>query len=95
MPAGGLLSIHLKKQDSTICIEVIDEGVGIAEERLPKLGEPFYSNKEKGIGLELMLTFKIMQQHSWAIGVKSQLDHGTHVTISIPLDAQHEKSRLI
>ncbi|MEM1502860.1 PAS domain S-box protein [Domibacillus sp. 8LH] len=95
MPAGGLLSIHLKKLDNTICIEVIDEGVGIAEERLPKLGEPFYSNKEKGIGLGLMLTFKIMQQHSWAIGVKSQLDHGTRVTISIPLDTQHEKSRLI
>lgn len=56
MDAGGTLKIGIKLDGGMIEINVIDYGVGIPEERYQKLGEPFYSNKEKGFGLSLMLT---------------------------------------
>jgi C4-dicarboxylate-specific signal transduction histidine kinase len=43
--------------EGMIEMNIIDYGVGIQEERYQKLGEPFYSNKEKGFGLGLMLTY--------------------------------------
>nr|WP_255421023.1 ATP-binding protein [Paenisporosarcina sp. OV554] len=61
MRAGGTLKIGIKLDDSMIEMNVIDYGVGIPEERYQKLGEPFYSNKEKGFGLSLMLTYKIIE----------------------------------
>ncbi|MCP3761362.1 ATP-binding protein [Domibacillus sp. A3M-37] len=86
MPSGGTLYVRTKLRSGNIQIDIIDQGIGISEERLPKLGEPFYSNKEKGIGLGLMLTYKIIEQHNWHIHMQSQVNHGTKITISVPLN---------
>ena len=50
MSQGGTMRIHaeLKATDNHINCRFMDQGCGIAPERLPKLGEPFYSTKEKG-----------------------------------------------
>jgi two-component system sporulation sensor kinase A len=85
MPTGGTLYVSMKSYGESISIKVIDHGVGISEERIPKLGEPFYSNKEKGIGIGLMLTYKIIEQHNWQINVQSQVSRGTQITISLPI----------
>lgn len=74
---GGALVIYVK-----------DNGYGIPEERLSRLGEPFYSTKEKGTGLGLMVSRKIIEHHGGRIRVTSQVGKGTTVAISIPLQGR-------
>lgn len=90
MPDGGTLYTNIKSHGESLSITVIDQGVGISEERIHKLGEPFYSNNEKGIGLGLMLTYKIIEQHSGNITIQSKVGYGTQITISLPM-SNHKK----
>ncbi|WP_338754387.1 PAS domain S-box protein [Bacillus sp. FJAT-52991] len=86
MPTGGNLLVKTKKLDNKyVCIEVIDEGIGISQDRIPRLGEPFYSNKEKGTGLGLMVSFKIIGHHKGKILFESEEEKGTKVQVCLPL----------
>jgi PAS domain S-box-containing protein len=86
MPEGGTIHIDLQKGDEGECIlSIKDEGCGIPEELLPRLGEPFYSLKEKGTGLGLMICNKIIKQHHGSITYQSKAQQGTMVEIKIPL----------
>ncbi|MFB5664283.1 ATP-binding protein [Alteribacillus sp. HJP-4] len=49
------------------------------------MGEPLYSNKEKGIGLGLTLTYKIIEQHHGKITVSSQVGKGTQFSVLLPV----------
>lgn len=81
----GLIKITVQIENGDLCINVIDNGVGISEDRLKRLGEPFYSNKEKGTGLGLMLCFRIIRQHNGSITFKSKENEGTTSQVRIPL----------
>jgi PAS domain S-box-containing protein len=86
MPEGGNIHINLQKRDESECVlSVQDEGCGIPEELLPRLGEPFYSLKEKGTGLGLMICNKIIKQHHGSITYQSKAQEGTLVEIKLPL----------
>ncbi|MFJ8268654.1 PAS domain S-box protein [Peribacillus asahii] len=85
MPNGGSMNIQTIKEGPNVLISIIDNGVGINEERLRKLGEPFFSNKEKGTGLGLMLCFRIINQHKGSITFKSKENQGTTVEVRLPL----------
>ncbi|MEH7176959.1 ATP-binding protein [Neobacillus vireti] len=86
MPDGGNIHIRLQKAEANKCVlSVQDEGVGIPEELLPRLGEPFYSLKEKGTGLGLMICNKIIKQHHGSITYQSKAQQGTLVEIVLPL----------
>lgn len=86
MPKGGNIDIKLQKgMDGECIISIRDEGCGIPEEILPRLGEPFYTLKEKGTGLGLMICHKIIKQHKGTISYHSQLNNGTLVEIKLPL----------
>lgn len=86
MPDGGNIHINLKKSENGECVlSVQDEGCGIPEELLPRLGEPFYSLKEKGTGLGLMICNKIIKQHQGSITYQSKTQQGTLVEIKLPL----------
>ncbi|MGH1323985.1 ATP-binding protein [Bacillus pretiosus] len=92
MPDGGKITIHIKEiNDEGVIIHVIDEGIGIPEDRIKRLGEPFYSTKEKGTGIGLMLSYKIIESHQGNISIMSEVGVGTTVTIYLP-KAQSEKS---
>lgn len=85
MPSGG--SIHIKTyraEDGFASIEIKDEGVGIPKDRLYRLGEPFYSNKEKGTGLGMMISYKIIEDHKGSIQLFSEEGKGTTVQIKLP-----------
>ncbi|MGM7637025.1 PAS domain-containing sensor histidine kinase [Bacillus sp. Hm123] len=87
MPNGGHLLVKTKHLgEEYICIEVIDEGIGIAQDRIPRLGEPFYSNKEKGTGLGLMVSFKIIEHHKGKIIFESEEAKGTKVQVRLPIN---------
>ena len=62
-----------------------DDGCGIDEDRIKHLGEPFYSMKEKGTGLGLTISNKILADHQATIRYSSQLGQGTVVEIYLPI----------
>lgn len=92
---GSIVEISLLPvTGEQVNIVVKDNGCGISKERLEKLGEPFYSSKEKGTGLGLTVSFKIVQAHNGQIRFNSQKNHGTSVEISLPTIQNTSKAKL-
>ncbi|MBA4395713.1 MAG: hypothetical protein C0407_19340, partial [Desulfobacca sp.] len=69
-------------------ISVADTGQGIPPEGLSQIFAPYYTTKEKGVGLGLAITQKIVQAHKGTLEVKSIENQGTTVTIRLPLSAR-------
>ncbi|CAI9393252.1 Sporulation kinase E [Bacillus sp. T2.9-1] len=89
MPKGGYISIKgTFLGEGNISIEIMDQGVGIPEERISTLGEPFYTTKEKGTGLGLMTCYKIIESHNGKLCFQSEVNKGTKVTIIFPAAIQ-------
>lgn len=87
MPAGGFIDITTELFfDNHILISIQDYGTGIPETVLDKLGEPFYTTKEKGTGLGLMVTYKIIEEHAGWIEVASEEGKGTLFQIYLPIN---------
>ena len=85
MPNGGTLIIQCKEtNDRQICISITDTGCGIPKEIIPKLGQPFYTLKEKGTGLGLMVSLRIIESHQGKVEFLSEVYMGTTVTITLP-----------
>lgn len=85
MPSGGTISVVVDVADkSNLRIVFSDEGPGISEDQIPNLGKPFYTTKEKGTGLGLMVCFKIIEAHRGNIVIQSVLGKGTTMVITLP-----------
>jgi PAS domain S-box-containing protein len=89
-----LISLNRIEQDK-IAITVKDNGCGISKERLQKIGEPFYSSKEKGTGLGLTVSYKIVQSHNGHINFDSEQGSGTTVNITLPVLQDPSQTKLI
>lgn len=74
------ITIYDKNEDY-FAIKFEDNGCGIEESRLKHIGEPFYSVKEKGIGLGMTVCFRIIESHKGSIHIKSQVNVGTSVEV--------------
>jgi PAS domain S-box-containing protein len=85
MSDGGTLSVKTSLVDDNVTIVVCDNGIGIPEENLSKIFEPYYTTKDTGSGLGLTLVFKIIREHQGTISVKSRLNEGTCFTIKLPV----------
>jgi two-component system, sporulation sensor kinase E len=86
MPDGGELSLELVREtENMILIRITDQGIGIPEDDLARLGEPFFTRKAEGNGLGLMISQQIIQHHKGNIQYSSKLGSGTCVEIRIPL----------
>ena len=81
---GGVVKVTATVDRSSVLFSVSDNGVGISPERIERLGEPFYSNKEKGTGLGLMVSYRIVKEHQGTITIKSELNKGTTVEVRLP-----------
>jgi len=86
MVISGMLTIAAKNQDDKVVVDVIDNGVGIPQENLPKIFEPFFTTKEigKGTGLGLAVCYGILTEHGGALDVQSTVGVGTTFTITLP-----------
>lgn len=84
MPNGGRLSTRVAQSNGYIEIDMSDTGVGISEESITKVFEPYFSTKQAGFGLGLAVTRKIVEEHKGSIEVKSQLNEGTTFTVRLP-----------
>jgi len=76
-PSKGILTIKAEMSDRTIIVRISDNGKGIEPEDLDKLFDPFYTNKQDGMGLGLTSTKNILNSHNARIEVKSTINSGT------------------
>jgi two-component system, sporulation sensor kinase A len=85
MIEGGVISIEGKMIDNRIHLTVKDQGCGIPPDRLARIGEPFFTTKEKGTGLGLMVSSKIMKEHKGELKFHSVEGKGTTVSLILPV----------
>ncbi|WP_424768691.1 ATP-binding protein [Paenibacillus sp. sgz302251] len=85
MASGGVVTIDMfLGEEGWIVIRIQDEGPGISKEQLSSLGQPFYTTKDKGTGLGLMVTYKIVDNHQGQITAESKMGEGTTFIIRLP-----------
>lgn len=86
MPDGGNIRLSSKvidNKETVIFIE--DEGYGIDKEKIALLGQPFYTTKQDGNGLGLMVSYNIIERHKGRIVYHSTVGKGTMVEIYLPV----------
>lgn len=96
MPDGGRYEVHVQKivvekespvpvsPGDYVRIEMEDTGMGIPEENIEKIFDPFFSTKSFGTGLGLTTAYSIIKRHYGHIELKSSLGYGTRFSIYIP-----------
>jgi two-component system NtrC family sensor kinase len=85
---NGEIIISTSNPDiETIKIDISDNGIGIPEDDIPQIFQPFFSTKHdtSGIGLGLAIVHGIVKSHNGRIDVKSELGRGTTISITLPL----------
>ena len=84
IPKKGFIEITAGIENDLPFITITDNGCGLTPSELEKIFSPFYSKKEKGLGLGLAYVKKIVELHNGRIEVKSQKDNGTTFTLKFP-----------
>jgi len=93
MTRGGTLTLQTGEGADGVWVSVADTGSGIPQEQINRIFEPFYTTKQKGTGLGLMIVQRIVRAHGGHLELESQADRGTIFRIWLPL---HErKPRLL
>ena len=90
MSMGGTIKLRARAVDSHIQIVVEDSGIGIDEDKVDLIHDPFVTNKTTGVGLGLTMVYQIVMNHQGEIQIKSRGDKGTTVTLDLPLNLKSE-----
>jgi signal transduction histidine kinase len=90
MPMGGIIKLKARAVDSHIRIEVEDFGIGINEDELDSILDPFVTSKTTGAGLGLTMVYQILMNNKAEINIKSSGGKGTIVTLDLPLNLKSE-----
>lgn len=91
MPQGGEVVLTVATtDDGNVHIRIKDGGIGIPEELIKKIGEPFVTTKEKGTGLGIMISTRIIEAHKGTLRISSVINEGTVVEIILPVQEQEE-----
>ncbi|MBU8905311.1 ATP-binding protein [Desertibacillus haloalkaliphilus] len=84
MTSTGIITLHVSKREGHVVISCQDQGPGIPKDKLAKLGQRFYTTKDNGTGLGLMVCFSIIEHHQGTIKIESEVGKGTTVEIALP-----------
>ncbi|MFI3291320.1 MAG: ATP-binding protein [Opitutales bacterium] len=79
----GNIDIKITSDDEFLNLAFIDNGCGMSQENISRIFEPYYTNKEEGNGLGMMLIENIVKSHNGKIALESQEGIGTMLTISL------------
>ncbi|KML46294.1 MULTISPECIES: PAS domain-containing sensor histidine kinase [Cytobacillus] len=85
MQGGGKLTIKLNKLQSKCQLKIADTGSGIPEDKIEQIFHPFYTSKEMGTGLGLVVCRRIVHSFGGEIFITSEETKGTHVDIFLPI----------
>jgi len=84
MPDGGMLTLHCVEKNDEVEISVADTGLGIPEQNLDKVFEPFFTSKASGLGFGLSIVKRIVQDHGGQIICRSKVGEGSLFTLTLP-----------
>ncbi len=84
IPEEGKIIIHVSEEKNGYNILINDTGIGISDENLNKIFNPFFTTKEKGSGLGLPIVRKIIEGHGGTINIESTEGEGTTVVLHLP-----------
>jgi signal transduction histidine kinase len=103
MPEGGILEVATRVEThnsvplflKTAVFEIRDHGVGIQEQDLNNVLDPFFSTKENGTGLGLPISQGIVENHGGTLAIRSRKGEGTTVTIVMNINRPHSSRELV
>ncbi|MEI0609484.1 sensor histidine kinase [Brachyspira pilosicoli] len=85
------ISIKLKLLDNYVLISIKDTGIGIKEEELSKIFEPYFTTKRNGTGLGLTNVIRIIEAHNGSFNIESKYGFGSEAIIKLPLMLENQK----
>ena len=85
MPGGGELKIQCAEGNQSVVMRISDTGSGISPENMPKLFQPYFSTKESGNGIGLMVVERVFREHGAKLSIESAGGNGTSFIITFPL----------
>lgn len=84
MPNGGVMDLEVSSDSHRVSVSITDNGLGMEQEQLDRLGTPYYSTKEKGTGLGLMVVYSLVKAMNGSIEVASTKGLGTRFRLEFP-----------
>jgi PAS domain S-box-containing protein len=91
MPDGGTLTVRSCMEGNEVLLDIQDSGVGIPEDNMAKIFEPYFTTKDFSTGLGLTLVYKIIKEHRGEIVVESREGVGTTFSVSLPIPEGEKK----
>ncbi|UOF91663.1 ATP-binding protein [Fodinisporobacter ferrooxydans] len=87
MKQGGQIVVETRTLSNFVLIRVMDQGCGISSEYINKVGQAFFTTKDKGTGLGIMVSLNIVQYHKGHMKFISHKNQGTIVEIQLPIQS--------
>ncbi len=105
MPEGGIITIRITNCMQTedlpellaggkyVRLDVMDQGIGIAREYLPRIFDPYFTTKKRGSGLGLATAYSIIRNHNGLLSVDSEPGRGTVMSIYLPVSNEKPQKK--
>jgi cell cycle sensor histidine kinase DivJ len=94
---GGKVTLSARAEAAHITFAVEDSGVGISDDDLARVGEPYfqagssYDRRHGGTGLGLSIVKGLVRLHGGELSIRSRVGEGTRVTVRLPLDCERAR----
>jgi signal transduction histidine kinase len=91
MPGGGTLAVAAQADDDYVTVSLADSGQGISPEAIGRIFEPYYTTKQTGSGLGLMIVERIVRENGGQLMVDSEVGHGATFRVRLPRTSRRIK----
>jgi two-component system sensor histidine kinase HydH len=89
-PEDGEISLCIRCDEQACRMSVSDTGMGMSEETINKMFDPFYTTRKSGTGLGLSVSHRIVERHNGYFEINSVVNTGTTITIVLPHKQEKE-----
>ena len=91
-PAGGRISVRLRREEEQAVVEIADTGTGIPPEHLSRIFDLYFTTKPDGTGMGLSVSHRIVIEHGGRIDVHSRVGEGSTFRVVLPLERNEGQS---